>query len=203
MHTSKLTKIVATIGPASETPEIMAKLIDAGVNIFRFNTKHSTPQWHAEHIKQAQLIADEKHVTIGILLDLQGPEIRLETRDKNDVPVKSGQIMTIGLSYVEGVEVIIPHAQVFKLVKPGQDLLIDDGFVETEVIEEVKPKVLCLMDYLSSNPDIYTASYDGKICHDFDNIWQIIDEPWSKDSCNETPERLEVKNAYANCRNQP
>jgi len=69
--------------------------------------------------------------------------------------------------------------------------------------EEVKPKVLCLMDYLSSNPDIYTASYDGKICHDFDNIWQIIDEPWSKDSCNETPERLEVKNAYANCRNQP
>jgi len=135
MHTSKLTKIVATIGPASETPEIMAKLIDAGVNIFRFNTKHSTPQWHAEHIKQAQMIADEKHVTIGILLDLQGPEIRLETRDKNDVPVKSGQIMTIGLSYVEGVEVIIPHAQVFKLVKPGQDLLIDDGFVETEVIE--------------------------------------------------------------------
>lgn len=78
MHTSKLTKIVATIGPASEAPEIMGRLIDAGVNIFRFNTKHATPQWHAEHIKQVQLIADEKHVTIGILLDLQGPEIRLQ-----------------------------------------------------------------------------------------------------------------------------
>lgn len=135
MHAPKLTKIVATIGPASETPEVMGRLIDAGVNIFRFNTKHSTPQWHSEHIKQAQQVADEKGATIGILLDLQGPEIRLETRDKGDFPVKNGQVVTIGLSFVEGVDVIIPHAQVFDLLKKGQDLLIDDGFVETEVIE--------------------------------------------------------------------
>lgn len=135
MHTSKLTKIVATIGPASESREIMGKLLDAGVNIFRFNTKHSTPQWHSEHIRQAQSVADEKGVTIGILLDLQGPEIRLETRDKQDVAVSNGQILTIGLSFVDAVDVIIPHAQVFKLLKPGADLLIDDGFVETEVIE--------------------------------------------------------------------
>lgn len=135
MHTTKLTKIVATIGPASESPEIMAKLIDAGVNIFRFNTKHSTPDWHSQHIRQAQTLADEKGVTIGILLDLQGPEIRLETKNKADYPVKQGQIVTIGLSYVDNVDVIIPHAQVFKLLKKGHDLLIDDGFVETEVLE--------------------------------------------------------------------
>lgn len=134
MHTTKLTKIVATIGPASESPEVMAKLIDAGVNIFRFNTKHSTPDWHSDHIKQAQTIADEKGVTIGILLDLQGPEIRLETKNKADYPVKQGQIVTIGLSYVDDVDVIIPHAQVFQLLKKGHELLIDDGFVETEVV---------------------------------------------------------------------
>lgn len=135
MREPKLTKIVATIGPSSETREIMGKLIDAGVNIFRFNTKHSTPEWHSDHIKMAQSVADEKKFTLGILLDLQGPEIRLETRDKADYPVKQNELVTIGLSYVHGVDVIIPHAQVFKLVKTGQHLLIDGGFVETEVVE--------------------------------------------------------------------
>ncbi len=141
MIAPKLTKIVATIGPASESESSMAKLIDAGVNIFRFNTKHSTPEWHSDHIKQAQKVADVMGITLGILLDLQGPEIRLETRDKADLAVSIGDVVTIGLSFVEGISVIIPHAQVFQLLKPGQDLLIDDGFVETEVIE-VKPTYL-------------------------------------------------------------
>ncbi len=133
MHKIKLTKIIATIGPASESIEQMEKLLDSGVNIFRFNTKHSTPDWHDAHIKQAQKIADARGFTLGILLDLQGPEIRLETRDKNDVAVSAGDKLTIGLSFVEGIDVIIPHAQVFELVKAGQDLMIDDGFVETEI----------------------------------------------------------------------
>lgn len=142
MHTDKLTKIVATIGPASETAEVLGKLIDAGVNVFRFNTKHSTPDWHAEHIKLVQKIADEKGKIIGILLDLQGPEVRLETRDKADVKVVSGQELAIGQSFVEGIDVIIPHAQIFKLLKPGQDLLVDDGFIETEVIKVEEDQLL-------------------------------------------------------------
>ena len=134
MHKTKLTKIIATIGPATESVEQMEKLLDSGVNIFRFNTKHSTPDWHDSHIKQAQKIADAKGFTLGILLDLQGPEIRLETRDKKDVVVTAGDKLNIGLSFVEGIDVIIPHAQVFELVKTGQDLMIDDGFVETEIL---------------------------------------------------------------------
>lgn len=131
---TKLTKIVATIGPASDTAQVMSELIDAGVNVFRFNTKHSTPDWHDEHIKLAQQVADSKGAVIGILLDLQGPEIRLETRDKADVIVKNGQEIKIGSSFVDGIDVIIPHAAVFSLLKPGDDLFIDDGFVETSVI---------------------------------------------------------------------
>lgn len=134
MHTTKLTKIVATVGPSTESEEIMAKLIDAGVNVFRFNTKHNTPQWHDEHIRKLQRVADQKHSTIGILLDLQGPEIRLETRDKKDIPVKSGQKLLVGFSFIEGIDLIIPHSQIFRLVKKGQDLLIDDGFVESHVL---------------------------------------------------------------------
>lgn len=134
MNKLKLTKIVATIGLASETAEQISSLIDAGVNIFRFNTKHSTPEWHDEHIKLVQKVADSKNVIIGILLDLQGPEIRLETRDKVDIEVENGQEITIGSSFTDGIDVIIPHSAVFKLLKPGDDLFIDDGFIETEVI---------------------------------------------------------------------
>lgn len=134
MHNYKMTKIVTTIGPATETPEMMGKLIDAGANIFRFNTKHSTPDWHDEHIKMAQKVADERGATLGILLDLQGPEIRLETKDKQEIPVSAGQELSIGLSFTGDEQVIIPHKVVFSLLKKGNDLLIDDGFVETEVL---------------------------------------------------------------------
>lgn len=135
MHNTKLTKIVATIGPASETPEKIEQLIKAGVNVLRFNTKHSTPAWHAEHIKLAQNIADRLEKPVGILLDLQGPELRLETRDGKDIQVSQGLQLKIGLSFVEGVDVIIPHAQIFNLLKKGQELLIDDGFVETTILD--------------------------------------------------------------------
>jgi pyruvate kinase len=134
MTSSKLTKIVATIGPSSETAEKISELIDAGVNVFRFNTKHSTPDWHDEHIKLVQQVADQKGAVVGILLDLQGPEIRLETRDKKEVLVNNGDEIKIGSSFVDGIDVIIPHSAVFSLLKKGDDLFIDDGFVETTIV---------------------------------------------------------------------
>jgi pyruvate kinase len=142
MKGTKLTKIVATIGPASETEDQIGRLIDAGVDVFRFNTKHSTPEWHEEHIRLVQSVANRKGSTVGILLDLQGPEIRLETRDKETVVVEVGQKVKIGLSFVEGVQVIIPHKIVFEILKPGDELLIDDGFVETEVLEVTEDSII-------------------------------------------------------------
>ena len=141
MLAPKLTKIVATIGPASETEDKLEALIQAGVNVFRFNTKHSTPEWHATHIQLAQSVADRLGATIGILLDLQGPEIRLETRDQQSVSIAAGTTLEIGSSFVPGVDVIIPHAAVFSELQPGAELLIDDGFIET-VVEKVSSSTL-------------------------------------------------------------
>nr|MBP9781204.1 pyruvate kinase [Candidatus Woesebacteria bacterium] len=69
---SKATKIVATIGPATESEEIIEELIHAGMNVARFNTKHGTPEWHSERILRVKQVAKRMGVSIGVLLDLQG-----------------------------------------------------------------------------------------------------------------------------------
>src|SRR3989339_1323280 len=74
----KLTKIVATIGPASDEPEMIKQLIESGVNVFRFNFKHNTVDWHQDRIRRVNDIANRMKVNIGTLIDLQGPEIRIK-----------------------------------------------------------------------------------------------------------------------------
>jgi len=139
MSDSKLTKIVATLGPASDSPEVIKKLIEAGVNVFRFNTKHGTTQWHEERIERVQEIAKRMEVSVGVLVDLQGPEIRLETVDKLPLPIKKGQIVNITPSFVSGVSSIcIPHPLVFSAVKKGDRVLIDDGAIELVVLKVKK-----------------------------------------------------------------
>lgn len=138
----KLTKIVATIGPSSDTPDTIAKLIQSGVNVFRFNTKHGTVEWHEQRIKLAQKVADKLNVTVGILLDLQGPEIRLETKGKIPIEIYKDEIIEITPSFInESSEIVIPHDLVFDALKAGDQILIDDGSVELSVVS-VKNKVI-------------------------------------------------------------
>lgn len=132
----KLTKIVSTLGPASDTEETIKKLIESGVNVFRFNTKHGTVEWHEERIRRVQKIADEMRRSIGILLDLQGPEIRLETKNKEKIVVTTGQKLRIVPSFTSPEDLIcIPHQLVFDTLVVGDQVLIDDGSVELKVTE--------------------------------------------------------------------
>ncbi len=131
---NKLTKIVATLGPACDSEEIIEQLIESGVNVFRFNTKHGTPEWHEERIKRVQKVADKMTRSIGVLLDLQGPEIRLETFDKLPLKVSKGQTVRITPSFtMENQTVCIPHELVFTSLKSGDQILIDDGAIELKV----------------------------------------------------------------------
>lgn len=132
----KLTKIVSTLGPASDTEETIKKLIESGVNVFRFNTKHGTVEWHEERIQRVQKIANEMRRNIGVLLDLQGPEIRLETKNKEKIVVQTGQRLRIVPSFVADEDLIcIPHQLVFDTLKVDDQVLIDDGSVELKVVE--------------------------------------------------------------------
>ena len=154
MTKKKLTKIVATIGPSSEEESIIEKLIHNGVNVFRFNTKHGTVEWHADRINRVQRVANRLGVDIGILLDLQGPEIRLETVDKLPVYVTKGERIKITPSFIPGEKSIcIPHGAVFETIKTGGLILIDDGAIELRA-EEVR-----------SDAILAVAKEDGLIGH--------------------------------------
>ncbi len=130
----KLTKLVSTIGPATETEEIIGKLIDAGMNVARFNTKHSSPAWHQERIRRVRKVAQEKHASIAILLDLQGPEIRINLPEEKPFDLVEGE--TCVFTYNESLDavkkVIIPQ-NVVESLQIGNMILLDDGACELEV----------------------------------------------------------------------
>ena len=83
----KLTKVVATLGPATETEEIMQELIEAGMNVARFNTKHGTPEWHLERIHRVKKVAKKMGKSVAVLMDLQGPEIRINIKDGKEFEI--------------------------------------------------------------------------------------------------------------------
>ncbi len=127
----KLTKIVATIGPATETEEIIENLIRAGMNVARFNTKHGTPKWHATRMQRVRNVAEKLGVSVGLLLDLQGPEIRIAIPGGETFKVKVGQevVFTSNENSDDPLAPIIPQIVVDSL-NEGNKILIDDGLGE-------------------------------------------------------------------------
>lgn len=137
MHTGKKTKIVATLGPASDSPEKIHALIQAGVNVFRFNMKHADIAWHNERILRVQNIADSLGVSIGILIDLQGPEIRIETPNAADISLSKGEYVVFAHEFRDAETVVrIPQKLVFSVLEAGDNFSIDDGFLEFRVVEK-------------------------------------------------------------------
>lgn len=133
----KLTKIVATIGPATETEEVLGKLIEAGMNVARFNTKHSSPQWHHERMERVRKVAAEKKAAVGILLDLQGPEIRINLPDEKPFDLVEGErVLFTYVTDMEAVKKVLIPQNVVETLQVGNVVLLDDGFCELEVVEK-------------------------------------------------------------------
>lgn len=130
----KRTKIIATVGPASDTYESIHKMIESGVNGIRCNFSHGTQEGHAAIIPLVRRASGELGKPVAIIQDLQGPKIRLGDFD-GVIPVRTGQelILAYGVDYVEGGPIPIQY-DLSKKVKPGERLYIFDGKVRTEVI---------------------------------------------------------------------
>ncbi len=137
------TKIVATIGPASDSRKDLERLISAGVDVVRLNFSHGTPKEHAENLAKIRNISDE----IGVMMDTQGPEIRLN-EIKEDTELRQGEKVKIVTQNVRGDEKILPvdHQSIEDYLEKGDTILIDDGQIELKVLD-VEDDVGCEVIY--------------------------------------------------------
>jgi pyruvate kinase len=130
------TKIVATLGPASDSPDVLRSLLSAGVDVFRLNASHGVWEDHAKRIELVRKTAAECGKHTGILLDLQGPKIRLGIFQNGTATLKTGQRFTITTETVTGTAEAAStgYAQLANDVKPGDRVLLADGAVELRTI---------------------------------------------------------------------
>ncbi|MCC7274773.1 MAG: pyruvate kinase [Alphaproteobacteria bacterium] len=141
MRRARSTKIVATLGPASGTVEMIGALFDAGVDVFRLNFSHGTHAEHKARYDVIRAIERERKRPIGILMDLQGPKLRVGTFVDGKVTLKAGQAFRLDLTDRPGDQdrAPLPHPEIFEAIEAGTDLLLDDGRIRLHV-EKVRPK---------------------------------------------------------------
>ena len=143
----KRTKIVCTIGPASETRPKIEKMIAAGLNVARLNFSHGVYRHHAMLIRNIRVAAKAQHQSVAILQDLQGPRIRIGVVAKDGVRVSVGQKVALVSerfkipSRSEIIYLPIQLPTLYRFVKPGHPILIDDGKIELKVAS-VKQRII-------------------------------------------------------------
>lgn len=123
------TKLVATVGPASDNEEVLSKLIDNGVNVFRLNFSHGTLQTHATALQRIRRIAGEKNAIVAVMGDLGGPKIRVGQVIGDKVELRPDQTVRFSRGPVEGNAELLSsnYPALIDDVQPGERLLIDDG----------------------------------------------------------------------------
>ncbi|MBR0934378.1 pyruvate kinase [Bradyrhizobium jicamae] len=135
MRRQRNAKIVATLGPASGTPEIIRRLVEAGADVFRLNFSHGTHEDHRKRYDIIRSVEEETGRPIGVLADLQGPKLRLGTFAEGRVQLATGDTFALDLKGGPGTRqrVSLPHPEIFQALAPGVQLLLDDGKVRLEV----------------------------------------------------------------------
>ncbi len=142
------TKIVATIGPATRTVEMMAELIDAGADVFRFNFSHGTRAEHAENVVLAREAAERSGKEIGILGDLPGPKLRIAEVEDGIVGLRPGSEITLTTDDVLGSEerISVSYDRLPEAVEPGSPVYMADGRIRLRVIACEDDEVRCAVE---------------------------------------------------------
>ena len=142
------TKIVATIGPASEKPEVLVRLIEAGMNVARLNFSHGTQEEHRRRIEAIRAAAAQAGRPIAIMIDLKGPEIRIGTFETGKIMLKEGDAFTLTIEECVGDQsrVWVQYPHIVKDVPVGGFLLLDDGNITLQATAvtdtEIKTRVI-------------------------------------------------------------
>ncbi|MGA5691131.1 pyruvate kinase [Cytobacillus pseudoceanisediminis] len=144
------TKIVCTIGPASESVEKLTQLIEAGMNVARLNFSHGDFQEHGQRIQNIREAAEKTGKTVAILLDTKGPEIRTNNMLEGAIELRAGEDIIISMTEVEGTaeKFSVTYAGLIEDVHTGSKILLDDGLIGLEVTKidkansEIHTKIL-------------------------------------------------------------
>ena len=141
------TKIICTIGPASESEEVLRKMCEAGMNVARINFSHGTHEEHLKKIKLIKKVREELHLPIAIMLDTKGPEYRIKTFKDKKVTVKEGDTFTFTTEDIVGDEtkVAVTYKNLINELNVGDTILVCNGLVSFEVKELKGNDAICVV----------------------------------------------------------
>src|SRR5260370_5938552 len=136
MRRRRFPNIVATVGPASASTERLRALFEAGADVFRLNFSHGVHDDHRQRVEQLRALEKYYKHPVAILMDLQGPKLRLGAFAKGPMELAVGQKLRFDLDPAPGTakRVPLPHPEIFKAAEPGGLLLIDDGKVRLRIV---------------------------------------------------------------------
>lgn len=149
MLADRRTKIVATIGPATQSRENLAQCIKSGMNVARLNFSHGKHEDHASVVRHIRELSQDLQAPVTVLQDLQGPKIRVGRFAEGKITLVKGETVTITIQKVEGRAGLIPSdfPELVKSVKPGTKILLDDGLMELKVLECKTDEVIAEVVY--------------------------------------------------------
>jgi len=139
------TKIICTLGPATDNPEILKELMISGMNVSRFNFSHGTHEQHKERLELFEKVRNELGASVATLLDTKGPEVRIGDFKNDSATLEKGQKFILTVEDIAGDEtkVSVTYKNLAKDVPVGTRILIDDGLIEMRSIEITPTEVVC------------------------------------------------------------
>lgn len=141
----KKTKIICTLGPASDCEKVLSELIDAGMNVARLNFSHGAHEDHAKKIELIKKLREQKKAPIAIMLDTKGPEFRIKTFSKGKITLKDGDAFTFTTDDIVGdkTRVSVSFKGICEQMNPGDKILLNNGLMIFEVVKVESPNVIC------------------------------------------------------------
>ena len=142
------TKIICTLGPATESDDILRELMVSGMNVARLNFSHGSHEYHLNNMNRIRRLAGELNKPIAIMLDTRGPEIRLELFENHKVELKKGQTFTLCTDSILGNEerASITYKELPRDLREGASVLIDDGLVSLTVLKLSDKEIVCTVN---------------------------------------------------------
>lgn len=148
MRRLRRVKILATLGPASQDPAVLASLFEAGVDVFRINMSHASHDGMRERVRAIRALETQYGRPVGILVDLQGPKLRVGQFADTGVELIKGDTFTLDADPTPGDarRVHLPHPEILRALRPGHVMLIDDGKVKLRVVEAAPDRALAVVE---------------------------------------------------------